>query len=129
MGEKNPIIQLKGITKRFGTKVLANDDVTMDIYPGEVLSLLGENGSGKTTLLNMLSGIYYPDSGEIYVRGERVSIRSPHDAYLLGICMIHQHFKLVEVFSATENVVLGLQENGKMDLKKAAARLRGICEE
>lgn len=129
MGEKNPIIQLKGITKRFGTKVLANDDVTMDIYPGEVLSLLGENGSGKTTLLNMLSGIYYPDSGEIYVRGERVSIRSPHDAYLLGICMIHQHFKLVEVFSATENVVLGLQENGKMDLKKAAARIRGICEE
>ena len=78
--QRKPVIRLKGITKRFGNKVLANNDITMDILDGEVLALLGENGSGKTTLLNMLSGIYYPDSGEIYVRDKHVSIKSPHDA-------------------------------------------------
>ena len=126
--ERNPIIQLKGITKRFGSKVLANDDVTMDIYEGEILALLGENGSGKTTLLNMLSGIYFPDSGEIFVRGEHVSIRSPHDAYLLGIGMIHQHFKLVNVFTATENIMLGLNEGFINDFKKTQSSIRGICD-
>ena len=127
--QRTPVIQLVGITKRFGNKVLANDNITMDVREGEVLALLGENGSGKTTLLNMLSGIYYPDSGEIYVRGEHVSIKSPHDAYLLGICMIHQHFKLVDVFTATENVVLGLKEKGGLNLKAAAKRIREICDE
>ncbi|MBO4583837.1 MAG: ABC transporter ATP-binding protein [Clostridia bacterium] len=127
--QRTPVIRLKGITKRFGNKVLANDNISMDVLDGEVLALLGENGSGKTTLLNMLSGIYYPDSGEIYVRGRHVSIKSPHDAYALGICMIHQHFKLVDVFTATENVVLGLKEKGGFDLKAAAKRIRDICEE
>ena len=114
---------MENITKRFGT-VLANDSITMELREGEILSLLGENGSGKTTLMNMLSGIYYPDGGQIYVHGEPVTIASPRDAFEHGIGMIHQHFKLVDVFTATENIVLGLEEKGKLDLKKAAGRIR-----
>lgn len=120
-------IQLKNITKTFGT-VTANHDVTMDIRRGEILSLLGENGSGKTTLMNMLSGIYYPDSGSIYVGDREVSIRSPKDAFDLKIGMIHQHFKLVEVFTAAENVVLGLEGHGKFNMKTISAKVREICD-
>ena len=98
------------ITKHFGT-ITANKNVSLDIRKGEILSLLGENGSGKTTLMNMLSGIYYPDGGSIYVNGTRVDIRSPKDAFKLHIGMIHQHFKLVDVFTATENVKLGLKDS------------------
>ena len=97
---------MKHITKTFG-KVCANNNVSLELRQGEILALLGENGSGKTSLVNMLSGIYFPDSGEIHVQGNRVTIFSPKDAYNLGIGMIHQHFKLVEVFSAAENIVLG----------------------
>ena len=110
-------IQLKHVTKTFGT-VTANRDVSMEIYKGEILSLLGENGSGKTTLLNMIAGIYYPDEGEVLVNGKPVEIRSPKDAYDLGIGMIHQHFKLVDVFTATENIALGLDKKEKFDLKQ-----------
>ncbi|MBR1845604.1 MAG: ATP-binding cassette domain-containing protein, partial [Oscillospiraceae bacterium] len=120
-------IELIGITKRFGP-VVANDDVSMVLKRGEILSLLGENGSGKTTLMNMLSGIYFPDEGEIRVKGQPVTIASPKDAFACGIGMIHQHFKLVDVFTATENVVLGLEEEGRLDLKAAAARIREICD-
>ncbi len=110
MSEPNcTVIRLQNVTKTFGD-VVANHDITMEIRSGEILSLLGENGSGKTTLMNLLAGIYYPDSGDIFVRGERVSIRSPQDAHRLGIGMIHQHFKLVEVFTPVENIVLGLRE-------------------
>ena len=95
MDNKEPIVKMRNITKRFGTKVIANDKVWLDIYRGEILSILGENGSGKTTLMNMLSGIYFPDEGTIEVDGKEVVIRSPKDAFTLGIGMVHQHFKLV----------------------------------
>ncbi len=103
-------VRMVDITKHFGT-ITANKNVSLDIRKGEILSLLGENGSGKTTLMNMLSGIYYPDGGSIYVNGTRVDIRSPKDAFKLHIGMIHQHFKLVDVFTATENVKLGLKDS------------------
>ena len=102
---------MKGITKTFGS-VIANHKVSLEIRKGEILSLLGENGSGKTTLMNMLSGIYFPDDGQIFVNGKKVTIHSPKDAYDLKIGMIHQHFKLVDVFTASENIVLGLREKG-----------------
>ena len=119
-------IQLKNLTKTFG-RVVANRNVSLNIRRGEILSLLGENGSAKTTLMNMISGIYYPDSGEICVNGKTVEIRSPKDAYDLGIGMIHQHFKLVDVFSATENIALGLEKSEKFDLKAIRARAEEIC--
>ena len=120
-------IELKGITKRFGD-VVANDSINLSLNRGEILSLLGENGSGKTTLMNMLSGIYFPDEGEILIGGEPVSIRSPKDAYAHGIGMIHQHYKLVDVFTATENIVLGLEEKGGLDIRAAAEKVRTICD-
>ena len=118
---------MRDITKRFGS-VVANDRVWLDIYRGEILALLGENGSGKTTLMNMLSGIYFPDEGQILIDGEEVVIRSPRDAYRYGIGMIHQHFKLVDVFSAAENIVLGLDGERKLDLKAASAKILEISE-
>ncbi len=99
-------IQLKGISKYFG-EVVANNDINLTLYKGEILSLLGENGSGKTTLMNMISGIYYPDKGHIEVGGKEVQIRSPKDAFDLKIGMIHQHFKLVDVFTGADNIILG----------------------
>ena len=120
-------VEMRNITKRFGT-TLANDKVWLDIYRGEILALLGENGSGKTTLMNMLSGIYFPDAGKILVDGREVVIRSPRDAFELGIGMIHQHFKLVDVFTAAENIVLGLHEPGRLDRKAVAEKVRAICE-
>ena len=125
MAEKPVAIELKNITKRFGS-VVANNKVCLKVHEGEILSILGENGSGKTTLMNMISGIYYPDEGQIFVRGEEVSIRSPKDAFDLKIGMIHQHFKLVNVLSAAENVVLGLREKGRYDLKKVTEEVRKI---
>ena len=125
LDNKIAAVKMRDITKRFGS-VVANDRVWLDIYRGEVLALLGENGSGKTTLMNMLSGIYFPDEGQILIDGEEVVIRSPRDAYRYGIGMIHQHFKLVDVFTAAENITLGLEE--KLDLKATAARIRSICE-
>ncbi len=118
-------ISFKGVTKTFG-EVVANKDVTFDIYKGEILSLLGENGSGKTTLMNMLSGIYYPDNGQIIIDGKPVVIKSPRDAFALKIGMVHQHFKLIDVFTTTENIILGLE--GKLDKKAAKAKIKEICD-
>ena len=116
---KELAVQLKGITKTFGT-ILANRNINLDLYHGEILSLLGENGSGKTTLMNALIGIYAPEEGEIYVNGELAQINSPHDAYRYGIGMVHQHFKLVTNFTAVENIVIGL---GPKDYKAFAEKM------
>ena len=102
-----PAIELKNITKTFGS-ITANNNICLTVNNGEILSLLGENGSGKTTLMNMISGIYFPDSGHILIDGKEAVIRSPKDAFDYKIGMIHQHFKLVDIFTAAENVVLGL---------------------
>ncbi len=125
--DKIPAIELKNITKAFGS-VVANKNVCLTVQRGEILSILGENGSGKTTLMNMISGIYFPDEGQIFIDGEEAVIASPKDAFDYKIGMIHQHFKLVDVFSATENIVLGLKEKGKYDLKAAQNRVHDICE-
>lgn len=119
-------IQLKHVTKRFGS-IVANKDVDLDVLHGEILAVLGENGSGKTTLMNMISGIYYPDEGEVYVDGEPVVIRSPKDAFRYKIGMIHQHFKLVDVFTATENIILGIDED-KYSLPAAREKVVALTE-
>ncbi|MBQ8605108.1 MAG: ABC transporter ATP-binding protein [Clostridia bacterium] len=122
-----PAIELKNITKTFGS-VVANKDVCLKVDRGEILSILGENGSGKTTLMNMISGIYFPDDGQIFIDGKEVVIASPKDAFDYKIGMIHQHFKLVNVFSATENIILGLNEKGKFDLAKAKTAIKEIAD-
>ncbi len=122
-----PAIELVNITKTFGT-IVANDDVSMTVNRGEILSVLGENGSGKTTLMNMISGIYHPDHGSIYIDGKEAAINSPRDAFQYKIGMIHQHFKLVDVFSATENIILGLKEEGRYSLRAANTKVREISE-
>jgi ABC-type uncharacterized transport system ATPase subunit len=123
-------LRMKGITKRF-PGVLANDQISLDCRKGEVLGLLGENGAGKTTLMNILYGLYQPDSGEIFINGEKVKIESPAKAIQLGIGMVHQHFKLVEVLTALENVILGipLEHPPVLDLAPARERLLKLCEE
>lgn len=125
--EQKCAIELKGISKRFG-KVVANHNISLNLYKGEILSVLGENGSGKTTLMNMLSGIYYPDEGEIRVNGEAACIRSPFDAFRLGIGMIHQHFKLVEVFTAEQNIIMGLPGKNKLDMREISGEIRELIE-
>ena len=120
-------LELKGVSKSFG-KVIANSNVDLTVMKGEVLSILGENGCGKTTLMNMIAGIYFPDQGQIFVDGEEVVIRSPKDAFACRIGMIHQHFKLVDVFSAGENIVLGINDNNKYNIKDVNKRVLEISE-
>ena len=113
---ENYAIELRGITKTFGS-VVANNNINLNLKQGEILALLGENGSGKTTLMNMLSGIYQPDRGQIFMDGKEVTIKSPEDSKRLGIGMVHQHFKLVDVFSAADNIWMGMEKTG-LRLKK-----------
>ena len=138
MENMQPVLSMRGISKRFDQKQ-ANTAVDFDLYKGEIVSLLGENGSGKTTLMNMLAGIYYPDEGQIFVKGSEVTISSPADAYRLGIGMVHQHFKLVDVFTAWENIVLGTggeisptgksqHVGSKLDPAFVKARIKEICD-
>ena len=124
---KNAVaVEFKGVGKVFGT-VQANRDISFELRRGEVLALLGENGSGKTTLMNMLAGIYFPDEGHIYVNGKLASIKTPKDAYDLRIGMVHQHFKLVDIFTALQNIALGLKNNKYSSLKKIRADVGEIC--
>lgn len=123
--EQKIALELKNITKTFGS-VVANKNVSLQVKKGEILSILGENGSGKTTLMNMVSGIYYPDSGEMFINGEPVEIASPKDAFTYKIGMIHQHFKLVDVFSAAENIVLGLEDEKGFDMPKYIEKIKEI---
>ena len=127
MEEKQLALQMRGITKRFG-RIVANNKVDLDVYRGEILSVLGENGCGKTTLMNMIAGIYYPDEGHILIDGKEVVIHSPKDAFAHKIGMIHQHFKLVDLFTAAENIVLGVEEKGRYNLREVTARVSEITE-
>ncbi|MBE6632393.1 MAG: ABC transporter ATP-binding protein [Ruminococcaceae bacterium] len=120
-------LECKQITKTFGS-VYANKDCDLTVYSGEILAILGENGSGKTTLMNMVAGIYYPDSGSIYVNGEEVIIRSPKDAFKYKIGMIHQHFKLVNVFTASENIVLGVDDGTKFKISEVNKKVNEITK-
>ena len=125
--EKQLALEMRGITKRFGP-VVANKRVNLNVYRGEILSILGENGCGKTTLMNMIAGIYYPDEGQILIDGKEVVIRSPKDAFDHKIGMIHQHFKLVDLFTAAENIVLGMQEEGRYNLKAVNEKVTAIAD-
>ena len=125
--EQVKVIELKGITKTFGS-IIANKNVNLDLYKGEILSILGENGSGKTTAMNIISGLYAPEEGHIYINSEEVFIKSPQDSLKLGIGMVHQHFKLVDIFTATENILLGLdKEEYKNSSKNVTDKIKEMC--
>ena len=141
------VIELQGITKTFG-EVIANKNVNLDLYKGEILSILGENGSGKTSAMNVIAGIYTPEEGQVFINGQEVVLRSPRDSLHHGVGMVHQHFKLVDVFTAAENVVLGLtkedniryaerngieirDENGRIKrftMKETIEHIKDMCE-
>ncbi len=125
------VLELRNITKRF-PGVLANDQINLDLKEGEIHAMLGENGAGKTTLMNILYGLYQPDEGEIFVRGQQVTIHSPGDAIRAGVGMVHQHFMLIPVFTVTENVMLGeesVKAGGFLDRAAAAKRIRDISDQ
>ena len=120
-------LECRGITKTFG-RVVANKNCDLTVYQGEILAILGENGSGKTTLMNMVAGIYFPDEGSIFVNGQEATIASPKDAFAYRIGMIHQHFKLVDVFTACENVALGVSDGGRYRLADVRRKVIEITQ-
>ena len=124
----HPILEMKGITKRF-PNVVANDRVDLELYPGEVLALLGENGAGKSSLMNVVAGLYRADEGEIFIRGKRVEINSPRDSMNLGVGMVHQNFMLVDTMTVAENIILGLPDIPfRVDMEKVNERIRELSE-
>lgn len=127
MSEPQAYLSMVGITKTFG-KVIANNNVNLTVNKGEIHALLGENGAGKSTLMNMLSGIYVPDKGSIFIEGREVVFGSPSDSIAAGIGMVHQHFKLIDVMTAEENVILG-QKNGVFYKKKGVTdKIQAIAD-
>ena len=127
--ERKPVLEARHITKRF-PGVIANEDVNLQLYPGEILALLGENGAGKSTLMNIVYGLYQPTEGEILVRGEPVKMSNPNDAIRLGIGMVHQHFQLVPVMTVAENVMLGDESTkyGLLDTRLVAQRISELSQ-
>jgi ABC-type uncharacterized transport system ATPase subunit len=123
------VVEMKGITKRF-PGIVANDNVHLNVKQGEIHALLGENGAGKSTLMNVLFGLYQPDEGQIHIKGKPVTITSPNDAGRLGIGMVHQHFMLVEPFTVTENIILGVEPSrrGFIDRKQAVREVQAISD-
>lgn len=129
------IVEMRHITKKF-PGIIANDDVTLKIKKGEILAILGENGAGKSTLMSMLFGMYEPDEGEIFIRGEKVNITSPNEATKLNIGMVHQHFKLVEDYTITQNIILGIEPKKKrwgflpyVDIKEANQKVAELSKQ
>ena len=114
-------IEMRNITKVF-PGIVANDNITLQLRKGEIHALLGENGAGKSTLMSVLFGLYQPEKGEILKDGKPVKINDPNDANALGIGMVHQHFKLVEVFTVLDNIILGIEPNTMGFLRKKEAR-------
>lgn len=122
-------IEMLHITKRF-PNIVANDDITLQVKPGEIHALLGENGAGKSTLMSVLFGLYQAEEGKICINGKEVSIKNPNDANALGIGMVHQHFKLVQCFSVLENIILGVEEtkNGILQTKSAREKVTELSQ-
>jgi ABC-type uncharacterized transport system ATPase subunit len=126
-----PVLELRGITKSF-PGILANDSINLSVEKGKILALLGENGAGKTTLMNILYGLYKPDKGQIFINGEEATIQNPSDAIALGVGMVHQHFMLIPVMTATENVMLGVEPIRYgifLDKSKVAKRILEISKQ
>src|SRR3989475_8859606 len=127
VSEAPPALELRGVTKRFPTGTLANDAIDLDLRRGEIHALLGENGAGKSTLMNILYGLVPPDTGQVLIDGQPVTIRDPADAIARGIGMVHQHFMLVPVLSVAENVVLGneiVRAGQLLDIDEAAKQIK-----
>ena len=130
MADAPPVLELRGITKRF-PGIVANDQIDLDLRRGEVHALLGENGAGKSTLMNVVYGIYKPDEGEILVKGEPITMHSAQDAIQHGIGMVHQHFMLIPVMTVAENIVLGTEPNTAgifLDHRSADSRVRELAQ-
>lgn len=130
MGAATPVVELKQITKVF-PGIIANDSISFKLHKGEIHALLGENGAGKSTLMNIVFGLYQPEEGSIEVNGEPVIIDSPNRAIELGIGMVHQHFKLVQPFTVTENIILGSEpkKGTRINYKKATEEIRQLSEQ